>query len=158
MTDPEQPDPEPPTQPAGSFTASSTDTDVPNDGTWEVGGVSEEARAAAHEAAAQAGLPVGVWLDSVVAKAAPQEMGAVSTETIVAALDALGDRIAHTEATTRQTITPLHDRLDELSQQLVEFEQMAELADSLDETDAGSDTDDVNQEFPGPEAPKTARS
>jgi hypothetical protein len=88
---------------------------------WQVDGVSDAARQAAEEAAARDGHDLGVWLEAAIRDAASS--GSVSTDDIVAAIDALGARIASAESTTRQAILPLRDRLGRLSQQLSEIEQ-----------------------------------
>lgn len=101
--------------------------DGPPDGPWQVDGVSDTARQAAEAAARRDGLDIGPWMERAVREAARAPKGSVTvtTQDIVAALDALSERIAAAEASTQQLVAPLRDRLDALSRQLAEIEQAA---------------------------------
>jgi hypothetical protein len=103
----------------------STDDSGPDaprpDAPWQVDGVSDVARLAAESAAADEGRALGLWIEDAIRDAA--RPAPVTTDDIVAAIDALGARIATAETTTRQAIVPLRDRLGRLSQQLADVER-----------------------------------
>ena len=105
-------------------------TEPDDDDPWPVAGVTVDAREAAATAAAAEGRAIGAWSEAAIRDAAaadPAVTGSppdgVSTAAIVAAIEALGSRIAAAEQATRQAVAPLQDRLDRLSRALAEIEE-----------------------------------
>jgi hypothetical protein len=105
-------------------------TEPDDDEPWPVAGVTADAREAAATAAAAEGRAVGAWIEAAIRDAVAMDhvvtggrQDGVSTADIVAAIEALGSRIAAAEHATRQAVAPLQDRLDRLSLELAEIEE-----------------------------------
>ena len=96
-----------------------------SDEPWQIDGVSAEARAAAEAAAAHEGLDLGAWLDAAIREAAEAGAAGHPTTPVVAAIDALNDRVAIVEAAAQQSLEPLRDRLSRLLHRIAELEHAA---------------------------------
>ena len=115
------------------------------DDPWLVEGVSAKARRAALDAATADGRAIGDWIEQAVRDAAGTDTAAVSFADVVAAIEALTARIAAAEATTRQALLPLHERLDSLSRQLAEIERAALAASDGDDRADGTAHDELSE-------------
>jgi localization factor PodJL len=115
---------------------------------WSVKGVEPEAREAAKMAARRAGVPLGVWLSSVIRRTATDQLKsggataaaqasmdarpdaaesnppgghrppALTTEAVLESINRLAAKIEASEARTSEAIAPLAEKVQSLSQQI----------------------------------------